>query len=178
MTRTGFAVPAVRPAVAEIAWRPLAEGDLAYVAALEAGIHASPWTLGNFRDAIAAGYWASVGEREGRILAYGVLMLAPGEAQILNLSVVSDARRTGLGRTLLQRFAAVAAERGGGQVFLEVRAGNAAAIGLYKAAGFAPVARRAGYYPGPGVAAPREDALVMRAVLPLQATQEAAGGDG
>ena len=69
--------------------------DLAYVAALEAQIHAAPWTLGNFRDALAAGYCARVGEREGRIVAYGVLMLAPGEAQILNLSVVPDARRAG-----------------------------------------------------------------------------------
>jgi hypothetical protein len=72
-----------RGAFAELAWRPLAAGDLAYVAALEAQIHASPWTVGNFRDAIAAGYWASVGEREGRILAYGVLMLAPGAARTL-----------------------------------------------------------------------------------------------
>ena len=76
-------------------WRPLRDGDVAYVAALEAQIHAAPWTAGNFRDALAAGYSARVGEREGRIVAYGVLMLAPGEAQILNLSVVPDARRAG-----------------------------------------------------------------------------------
>ena len=37
-------------------WRPLRDGDLAYVAALEAQIHAAPWTIGNFRDALAAGY--------------------------------------------------------------------------------------------------------------------------
>ena len=171
MTHPGLATAAPRPVAAEIAWRPLAAGDLAYVAALEAQIHAAPWTLGNFRDAIAAGYWASIGEREGRVLVYGVLMLAPGEAQILNLSVVPDARRAGLGRALLHRFAAVALERGAGQIFLEVRAGNTAAIGLYTAAGFVPVARRAGYYPGPGIDAPREDALVMRAALPLPGTR-------
>ena len=45
--------------------------DVAYVAALEAQIHAAPWTLANFRDALAAGYSARVGEREGRIVAYG-----------------------------------------------------------------------------------------------------------
>lgn len=63
-----------------VAWRPLDERDLAYVAALERQIHAVPWTLGNFRDALASGYFALVGEREGRIVAFGVLMLAPGEA--------------------------------------------------------------------------------------------------
>src|SRR3569833_3809303 len=89
---------------ATLVWRPLASDDLAYVAALEAQIHLAPWTLGNFRDALAAGYCARVGEREGRIVAYGVLMLGPGEAQLLNLSVVPDARREGLGRILLAQF--------------------------------------------------------------------------
>src|SRR3954451_2032444 len=117
-------------------WRPLLAGDLGYVAALEAQIHAAPWTLGNFRDALAAGYAACVGEHEGRILVYGVLMLAPGEAQILNLSVVPDARRQGLGRALLDRFIDDARRLGADQVFLEVRPSNLGAIRLYKSAGF------------------------------------------
>ena len=73
-------LPAHVPAPA-LEWRPLREGDIAYVAALEAQIHAAPWTVGNFHDALAAGYSARIGERECRIVAYGVLMLAPGEAQ-------------------------------------------------------------------------------------------------
>jgi [ribosomal protein S18]-alanine N-acetyltransferase len=142
-------------------WRPLREGDVAYVAALEAQIHAAPWTPGNFRDALAAGYSASVGEREGRIVAYGVLMLAPGEAQILNLSVVPDSRREGLGRELLRRFIDDARRLGAEQIFLEVRVSNAAAIALYAAEGFRPVGRRECYYP-PTQSGMREDALVMR----------------
>lgn len=170
MTSSVATAASPRGAFAELAWRPLAAGDLAYVAALEAQIHASPWTVGNFRDAIAAGYWASVGEREGRILVYGVLMLAPGEAQILNLSVVPDARRSGLGRSLLRRFVAVAVERGAEQIFLEVRVGNAPAIGLYGSAGFVAVGRRAAYYPAdPGGA--HEDALVLRRALPPPAAE-------
>src|SRR4029077_3902624 len=145
-----------------LTWRPLREGDIAYVAALEAQIHAAPWTPGNFRDALAAGYCASVGEREGRIVAYGVLMLAPGEAQILNLSVVPDARREGLGRTLLCRFLDDARRLGAEQVFLEVRVSNAAAIGLYESEGFAAVGRRESYYPPRADGTFREDALVMR----------------
>ncbi len=146
------------------------EADLAYVAALEAQIHASPWTMGNFRDALAAGYSARVGERECRIVAYGVLMLVPGEAQILNLSVVPDARREGLGRALLQRFVDDARQLGAEQIFLEVRASNVAAISLYETEGFAPVARRVGYYPGATTDAPREDAIVMRRPLGDQAS--------
>jgi [ribosomal protein S18]-alanine N-acetyltransferase len=146
-------------------WRPLREGDLAYVAALEAQIHAAPWTPGNFRDALAAGYSARVGEREGRIVTYGVLILAPGEAQVLNLSVVPDARRQGLGRRLLRRFIDDARRLGAEQIFLEVRVSNTAAIALYDAEGFAAVGRRENYYPGIGAGTAREDALVMRRPL-------------
>jgi ribosomal-protein-alanine N-acetyltransferase len=153
---------ALRP---EVVWRPLCEADLAYVAALEAQIHLAPWTIGNFRDALAAGYSSRVGEREFRILAYGVLMLAPGEAQILNLSVVPDARREGLGRALLRRLVEDARRSSSDQIFLEVRTSNVAAIGLYESEGFAPVARRADYYPGVATDAAREDAIVMRRAL-------------
>ena len=158
------AVPSLGPRP-ELRWRPLREGDLGYVAALEATIHLAPWTLGNFRDALAAGYAACVGEREGRVVAYGVLMLGPGEAQILNISVVPDSRRQGLGRALLRRFVDDARRMGAEQVFLEVRTGNTAAIALYTSEAFAPIARRTGDYPGASPGSAREDALVMR--LPL-----------
>ena len=148
-----------------IVWRPLEPGDLAYVAALEHQIHAAPWTIGNFRDALAAGYSARVGEHEGRIVAYGVLMLAPGEAQLLNLSVVPDSRRRGLGRTLLRQFMADARRMGAQQLFLEVRVSNAAAIALYEAEGFARVGRRDAYYPPDRHDGCSEDALVLRCDL-------------
>lgn len=146
---------------APVIWRPLESRDLAYVAALEREIHAAPWTSGNFRDAIAAGYCSRVGEREGRIVAFGVLMLAPGEGQVLNLSVVPDARRCGLGRALLRQFVAIAEGAGAEQCFLEVRVSNAPALALYASEGFLPVARRDDYYP-PTATTPREDALVLR----------------
>jgi ribosomal-protein-alanine acetyltransferase len=143
-------------------WRPLVTADVAYVAALEAHIHAAPWTPDNFREALAAGYSARVGEREGRIVAYGVLMLAPGEAQLLNLSVVPDARRGGLGRELLMQFLDDARRLGAEQVFLEVRESNKPAIALYERVGFHCVARRQSYYPAASAGEAREDALVMR----------------
>lgn len=136
--------------------------DVAYVAALEAQIHAAPWTIANFRDALAAGYSARVGEREGRIVAYGVLMPAPGEAQLLNLSVVPDARRAGLGRELLEQFLVDAQRLNAEHVFLEVRVSNLPAIALYERAGFERIARRVAYYPVTLNDSSREDALVMR----------------
>ena len=139
------------------------EEDLAAVAALEADAHAAPWTHGNFRDALAAGYSATIGEIGGVIVAYGVMMLAPGEAQLLNLTVADGLRRRGIGRALLRRFLADALHLGAEQCFLEVRVSNVAAIALYMAEGFVPVARRPGN--SPGLAAEREDALVLRRPL-------------
>jgi ribosomal-protein-alanine N-acetyltransferase len=146
-------------------WRPLAARDLPVVTALEARIHAAPWSERNFRDALAAGYSARVGVRAERIVAYGVLMLGPGEAQLLNLSVVPEARRTGLGRALLMQFIDDARRLGAEQLFLEVRVGNLGAIALYHAAGFSSVARRVEYYPPSKLSGIREDAQVMRCDL-------------
>ena len=146
-------------------WRPLAAYDLPVVAALESRIHAAPWSERNFRDALAAGYSARVGVRAERVVAYGVLMLGPGEAQLLNLSVVPEARRMGLGRTLLSQFIDDARRLYADQLFLEVRIGNRAAIALYEAAGFLSIARRLAYYPPSAPGAGREDALVMRLAL-------------
>jgi ribosomal-protein-alanine N-acetyltransferase len=155
------------PALLPVRWRPLAAHDLPVVAALEARIHAAPWSERNFRDALAAGYSARVGVRGDRIVAYGVLMLGPGEAQLLNLSVVPEARRMGLGRTLLFQFIDDARRLYADQLFLEVRVSNLAAIALYEAAGFMSIARRVAYYPPSNPGAGREDALVMRCALTM-----------
>ena len=163
------------PLPVPVRWRPLAAQDLPVVAALEARIHAAPWSERNFRDALAAGYSARVGLRGDRIVAYGVLMLGPGEAQLLNLSVVPDARRMGLGRALLQQFIDDARRLYAGQLFLEVRVGNRAAIALYEAAGFVSIARRVAYYPPSNPGAGREDALVMRCALNAPTAAPAAG---
>jgi ribosomal-protein-alanine N-acetyltransferase len=163
------------PLPVPVRWRPLAAQDLPVVAALEARIHAAPWSERNFRDALAAGYSARVGLRGDRIVAYGVLMLGPGEAQLLNLSVVPDARRMGLGRALLQQFIDDARRLYADQLFLEVRVGNRAAIALYEAAGFVSIARRVAYYPPSNPGAGREDALVMRCALNGPTAAPAAG---
>jgi len=154
--------PDPRPA---IEWRPLREADLEEVAAIEARIHAAPWTVGNFRDSLAAGYSACIGQSQGRVVVYGVLRLAPGEAELLNVSVAPAARRRGLGRALLRRFIDDARRLGAEQLFLEVRPSNVAAIALYESEGFACVARRDAYYPAATPEGPREDALVMRRAL-------------
>jgi ribosomal-protein-alanine N-acetyltransferase len=155
-----------RPLLGEgnVLWRTFSPSDVETVTALERISHVAPWTEANFRDALAAGYGMQVGVVGGTIVAYGVLLFAPGEAQLLNLTVAPEARRLGIGRALLWRFLTAARDGGAAQCFLEVRVSNVPAIALYEREGFLPVARRVGYYPAAGEG-PREDAIVMRRAL-------------
>ena len=79
-------------------------------------------------------------------------------ADVLTLFVPENLRRQGIARRLLAQFIEHAKTQGAAGITLEVRADNAAAIGLYHALGFTEVARRVGYYEN-------ADALVLSTVF-------------
>lgn len=138
--------------------RPMEYGDLDQVTAIENRVYPFPWTWGNFRDSLNAGYDCWVYELDGAMIGYAVLMFALDEAHLLNLSISASWQGRGYGRSLLEAMMRQA--RGHGCVFisLEVRPSNPGAIRLYRAAGFREIALRKGYYPAEKG---REDALVM-----------------
>jgi ribosomal-protein-alanine N-acetyltransferase len=137
---------------------PMRESDLRSVLAIEESIYEFPWTLGNFRDSLRAGYACWV-MREGRsVIGYAVLMLAAGEAHLLNLSVAAHSQRRGHGRNLLHNLVEVARERKAKVIFLEVRPTNEVGQRLYSGYGFRQIGVRRGYYPA---RKGREDALVL-----------------
>ncbi len=142
--------------------RAMTEADLPAVMATENAIYAFPWTLGNFRDSLAAGYDCSVYTRNGELIGYAVMMLAADEAHLLNLSIAAACQKQGYGSLLLQRLCELARGRGVGLIFLEVRPSNAAALRLYERHGFHRVGLRRKYYPAQ---VGREDALILG--LPL-----------
>ena len=78
--------------------RPMEEGDLAAVLAVERAGYPYPWTEGNFRDCLRAGYCCWVLEHGGAIIGHGVLSVAVGEAHVLNVCVHPDWQGKGLGR--------------------------------------------------------------------------------
>ena len=106
-----------------------------------------------------------LGETAGAVVAYGVVLLGPDEAELLNISVRPESRESGLGRALLRRFIKEGAQHGALRMFLEVRASNAVAMKLYESEGFVAIAVRAGYYPSAIQDGPREDAVVMQRTL-------------
>ncbi len=146
-------------AASPAALRPMRDGDLDAVVAIETRAYAFPWTRGIFRDCLQAGHAMWVLESRGELLGYGVLGIAAGEAHVLNLCVAPEAEGHGHGRHLLRALLRVA--RGGGamRVFLEVRPSNPRAMALYHDEGFNEIGRRPRYYPAPEHG--REDAIVM-----------------
>jgi [ribosomal protein S18]-alanine N-acetyltransferase len=141
---------------------PMREQDLDEVMAIESAIYTHPWTRGNFADSLRAGYECRVLRLGGELLGYFVLMVAAGEAHLLNLSIAAAHQRSGHGSGLLGEAMGLARSQGARSLFLEVRPSNSAAQALYTRFGFRKIAVRRGYYPAH---AGREDALVLN--LPL-----------
>lgn len=116
-----------------------------------------------------------VAERDGFpgvIDAYAGLFAPQGahEGDIQTIAVAEDARRSGLGRTLMQALIGEARKRGADEVFLEVRADNPGAKKLYDTLGFEEIAVRVAYYQPDGV-----DAIVMRLRIPEPQLRPAVG---
>ena len=128
--------------------RPMRPADVQSVLAIEQDIYAHPWTLGNFRDSLQAGYSCWVMECEGHLVGYGVLMVGVQEAHLLNLSVAREWQRRGFGRRLLHHFIDLARGYEAQRMFLEVRPSNLAARALYADTGFRQLACPARVLPG------------------------------
>lgn len=86
------------------------------------------------------------------------------EAEVLTLATDPAHRRQGLARACLAALEAAAGTIGASVIFLEVAEDNAAAHGLYAAAGYLPSGRRPGYYARPDGAVA---ALVLRKLLAM-----------
>lgn len=166
-----------------VSLRPMTATDLADVIALEHELFPEdPWTPEMFADEVAqppetrlyliaeadggdGGVPASeivsgYGGVGGRVMAgYAGLMFVPGgtQADVLTIAVRQASWGKGIGSALLGALLDAARARGCTEVFLEVRADNPRAHGLYLRRGFTDLGIRRGYYQPSGM-----DAIVMR----------------
>ena len=136
---------------------PMDRGHTPQIAALEKECFSAPWSEQLLSDALfdPQASFIVADDGEGNILGYAGLHAVLDEGYIDNIAVVPDARRHGVASALLDvfcRFGAVNLAF----LTLEVRASNAAAIGLYEKHGFQRAGLRPGYYQKP-----REDAVIM-----------------
>jgi [ribosomal protein S18]-alanine N-acetyltransferase len=147
--------------------RPMITADLADVVALERELFPEdPWTAQMFADEVVLPpevrlYLVAEGDgaAESAIAGYAGMLFVPGglQADVLTIAVRESHWGLGTGSALLAALIAAARERDCAEVFLEVRADNPRAHGLYLRRGFAEIGLRRGYYKPSGV-----DAIVMR----------------
>ncbi len=140
------------------ALRDATEADLDALAALHAAIfHLDAERARRDLAEELARPWSRVivMTHDARIAGYAVMWLVADEANLLHIAVDERARRAGLGARIMQHVVELARAKSAAQFVLEVRAGNAPAIALYRRFAFEDVTTRAGYYED------GEDALVM-----------------
>ena len=147
---------------AKVSFREMQASDLDAVMQIEKVNFPFPWTVGNFKDSISSGYTCLVLETGSTIIGYAVLMMVLDEAHLLNISVAPSQKGQGLGRYLLDHMMQIGREKGGLNMFLEVRPSNTSAITLYESIGFNEMGLRPGYYPAHNG---REDAVLMGVAL-------------
>ena len=151
-----------------VEYGPLTIGDADRCAALEAELFPGddPWPAVAFIRELESAHNHYVSARlDGELVGYaGVSRLGrkpPFEYEVHTIGVDERFQGRGIGRTLLDQLLAIAA---GGDVFLEVRTDNVAAISLYESVGFTVLGVRKRYYRVSGA-----DAYTMRRVAGKEA---------
>ena len=156
------------------ALRPMTADDLADVITLEDELFPDDaWSPDMFADEVAqppesrlyliaetdGGATGEGAAIAGTVLAgYGGVMFLPGgQADVLTIAVREDHWGRGIGSALLGALIAAARDRGCTEMFLEVRADNDRAHGLYLRHGFTDLGIRRGYYQPSGM-----DAITMQ----------------
>ena len=148
---------------------PMAEEHLDQVAEIERQCFSDPWSRRMLSEHLANPCAAALValDPQGAVLGYAGLLAVLDEGYITNVAVRSERRRRGVASALLAALDRLGEERRLAFLTLEVRASNAAAIGLYEKYGFRRAGLRPGYYQQP-----REDAVIMTREFPQNHTKE------
>ncbi len=125
---------------------------------------AAQWVAEDYKRAANGDMSGWVAVEDPHLVGFLIARRIVSDIEILNLAVVADSRRRGIGASLLQRTFEWASEFRAENVILEVRESNLAALQFYNRHGFKSIARRARYYVNPA-----DDALVLsKTLLPWQ----------
>lgn len=137
--------------------REWTEKDLLVVAAIERNCFIDPWTVEMLRAEMQKqDSYGLILEEDGKALGYacGNALFEDGEVE--KVAVLAENRGKGYGKALVLGLFEIAKRRGVERMFLEVRASNAPALGLYQSVGFEKTRLRKRYYEN------GEDALEMK----------------
>ena len=140
--------------------RPVGKDEAEALAAVHWQAFSPGWSAAELCELLEGpGAFALLAEDPGPV---GMILCraVAGEAEILTLAVIPQARRRGVAKALTVAAAGLARQAKAEEMFLEVAVDNLAATHLYEAIGFRRAGLRRGYYDrADGV---RVDAAVMR----------------
>ena len=147
--------------------------DLDAVVRIDVRSFTRHWPADDFAEQLAdprVAIW--IAEVQGAPCGYVHVRAIPGEAELLNIAVQPSARRQGVAARLLDHAQDQALQGGAERMFLEVRADNEAALGLYRRAAWEQIGIRKRYYSEDGA-----DAIVMSIDLVERAAAQKAALD-
>lgn len=133
------------------------------LAELHARAFPAPWTATEIAKLLDNPAVFAILARDKAPQGFVMAWAAAGDSEILTLAVVPDARRKGIGASLVTAAGVAALVRGAATMHLEVAENNDAARALYAKLGYAEAGRRGAYYAGEGGSV---DALVLKRELP------------
>lgn len=138
--------------------RKAAETDVPAVEEVEKACFSVPWSYESLYHDILENKLAFyiVAEIDGKVCGYVGVWKIFDEGHITNVAVAPEYRRMHIASAMLSVLFDVTGAQGIESYTLEVRAGNQAAIALYKGFGFCEAGLRKGYYEDNG-----EDAIIM-----------------
>lgn len=137
------------------------------LAALHARAFDQAWSAAEIVQLLQNAAVFALVSREETPQGFAMAWAAAGDAELLTIAVVPEARRRGVGAALLSAAGVAAHARGAVTMHLEVAEDNAAARALYERLGYEAVGRRPAYY---ARESRRVDAVLMtRRLAPLLA---------
>ena len=141
--------------------RPMCKEDIPQLAGMEKLCFSAPWSEAAFLYELnnPLSVWL-VAIDDDLILGYVGSQTVMDESDMMNLAVLPQCRRQGIGEKLVASLIEHLMNRGSVSLTLEVRISNSNAIALYQKMGFSQVGRRPNYYRNP-----KEDAFILRKEL-------------
>ncbi|WP_024356811.1 ribosomal protein S18-alanine N-acetyltransferase [Leucobacter chironomi] len=150
--------PAADPA--GLSLREASEGDLDSIWRIESAVFGSDaWSREMMREELVADHrrYLVLVDTDGAVQGYAGLLIVGSEGDVQTIAVADGVRGGGHGRRLMDALLAEAERAEVREVFLEVRADNPVARGLYRSLGFEELGVRPRYYQPDGV-----DAVIMK----------------
>lgn len=128
------------------------------VAEIEKVCFSDPWSLNSINSELEnpLSLWLVALDGD-RVVGYVGSQTVLGGSDMMNLAVLPEYRKQGIGERLVNDLVEHLKENGACCLVLEVRQSNAPAISLYTKLGFQQVGLRPNYYRNP-----RENALILR----------------